>query len=1562
MAEDTILGTTIDFTVLDVIAYGLTDTKWNAKSELVSQPIMAFLPKWIGRYVCPGTRIVAKNFAYAYTMTGLAIMEKSDEETLWFVSSPEPSHRIVELCAGLGGWSQGAEIVGGQVNLFVDNNPTIARTLARSLNIPCMNLQEVIEVAKTAVLPSTFVLEACIKEPWVWVVIGLMNIKHILASPPCPPWSTASEAKGLGCNDGQLLLEIVSNARQVNIESISLENVAGIVEHSHYTCIRKTIRELGWKIILAGVHPAEPMCPMYRSRWLVALIPQKVVLFDEKIQKANNMKMPYPAPGIGKNNSMLAADCVQDYFQPWELQELTPTQEAIHAMSRFDFLPPKQRTAENRSKGSSEIFMLRVKTMKMCLPTIMAMQGSQHCLPEHCLQRKGLFAFVVPFQNGFRYIAPFEVLCAMAFSKDMMLPRQFSDAWRAVGNALTVPQAAFHCFRLHTALAATSPFHTHASELADIMCSINRTRYQLQNFQVLVSNDGLYMYLDPVMNIPPAIKRPFEDCNEWPESFSSKKQCTVEMQEPLMKEDKEIIITPTVPYSLDISHDFPATEIDEQSETESLHVDAPVLELNWDDLVYHGASQDSFISTHAIKVGGLDDKTTFAMPIAITDAWEKGIIQEQYGTIPFTMTHVQHTWSFVGWVKPHTLLSEAIHQALPHAAREHFESIQVNGISVHYQYQFPECQSIQCIFEPKVVHRLICTKILAKPIVLRVDVTWQIRDMAAYLAAEAAILPSAVDLWAGQQRCQHDAYAFSVPETIFQARLTANTHEVPIEKVSVQQEIHDLQKDEAMKHPKPDTITVAYADPQWKKVMIFSMNQRDTVAMMKCRMFPGMAKTIYYNDGSPIPETETIGDMAKRSGDVDILFDYRQPLPCTSLAFARPFQYADECCDSKIEVQDPFSIHTTTVYVPQGATLTEVAARIVASYSTDLSVQITQNGKLIDPRVAVRQCPDHIFRLRATGLVGGAKANDDVTRALEAALTARGVPSEAVQGRITVILNKIPAKDIRPDIHLESEAFWTRLKFMANEAKVRLITSQELKEHQKKVRAEKKHSPAIVAKPRPKASPNASSKEGLKASELSIDVAHFEAGKITPPAIDFAKFGPDATGIAVATMEEANKMLPISTLSADPLALIVITNREFAGHKPTTIPAHHKDGTPILLSVVILNFGDIAVVFKPQVPMASINEIASTVLEINVVRKFVAIWGEVQSPMTFLGTHLPELRQGQVIATWQMHFFDEDRNKTGHQNAHHLHGFVRVATTLVDATLARSGAAGIFIAPKDANKKHHPNYAVIQMPGLDLEEAVTTAKKHKTALGVVQLAKSFAIRCRRTDLAQLRPILLPGSICPQEGEIQQDATLWMIKHLLTSTTCQELTAAMKSIGWQASVVKPLNNTTWIVSAQTPPPCAHVAINNAFVAIVPARKTDDRSTLAAFTAVPKRANVKVVGDININCDDDDMTSEPSTSTTRFSDLQKNLEQQLNQLIETCMQATDQRLNHLESTMTETKTEMAGMKDHINNANNAVMQQMQTLFGQLQTNIGGRLDSLEKEVAADADRSRSRHRDS
>lgn len=644
MADDTTLGSSVDFVIHDVLSYGLTDTIWNATSSSVTGLIQVHLPKWMGQYLCPGTVITAVNFAYTHTLTGLAIMEKFGEETFWYMSSSEPSHNIAELCAGLGGWSQGAEFMGGQVRLFVDINPTVTKTLTRANNLPCMNLQTAILAAKSGTLPAIFVLEACIKEPWVWVIMGLMNIKHVLASTPCPPWSTATEAKGLNCNDGQLLLDLVTSSSLIRIESISLENVSGIAEHCHYQRIRKTIRELGWKIIMAGIHQAEPMCPMHRGRWLIALVPQEVELFDHKVQFANQMKMPCPALGIGRNNSMLAADCVQEHFQSWEMHELTPQQDAIDAMSRYDLLPVKQRTPENRSKSPHDIFMLRVKTMKMCLPTIMAMQGSQHCIPEHLLKQKGLFAFVVPHQQGFRYIAPFEVLCAMAFAPTTMLPRAFSDA--------------FHCCRLHHALGSLSPFHPNGETLSDVMCAINRARYKLQHYQVLTTSDGMYMFLDPIHEIPRGIKR---DCNdiEGQHAYETPKNAIVTLQPSYQDQVPLHDVSPTCPFTVEQQDDIvPPTQLDDTSPAEASYEQKGLLELDWNDLVANGAPQDWFLTTQKIDVGGLGVDNEYHMPQPIKDAWENGIIPEHVGTIPFSMHHPHRTWAFIGWVKPHMLIAD----------------------------------------------------------------------------------------------------------------------------------------------------------------------------------------------------------------------------------------------------------------------------------------------------------------------------------------------------------------------------------------------------------------------------------------------------------------------------------------------------------------------------------------------------------------------------------------------------------------------------------------------------------------------------------------------------------------------------------------------------------------------------------------------------------------------------------------------------------------------------------------------------------------------------------------
>ena len=109
--------------------------------------------------------------------------------------------------------------------------------------------------------------------------------------------------------------------------------------------------------------------------------------------------------------------------------------------------------------------------------------------------------------------------------------------------------------------------------------------------------------------------------------------------------------------------------------------------------------------------------------------------------------------------------------------------------------------------------------------------------------------------------------------------------------------------------------------------------------------------------------------------------------------------------------------------------------------------------------------------------------------------------------------------------------------------------------------------------------------------------------------------------------------------------------------------------------------------------------VASCVVEFWVRRDLAAQWKDVADHMQYLGVHLPELRNGKVMATWSAKFFSKDRKPAPHDKAAYLHGFFRLPMTVVDPVLARSGNAGIFLTPKGDDKKPHQAFAPYCLPG-----------------------------------------------------------------------------------------------------------------------------------------------------------------------------------------------------------------------------------------------------------------------
>ena len=592
----------------------------------------------------------------------------------------------------------------------------------------------------------------------------------------------------------------------------------------------------------------------------------------------------------------------------------------------------------------------------------------------------------------------------------------------------------------------------------------------------------------------------------------------------------------------------------------------------------------------------------------------------------------------------------------------------------------------------------------------------------------------------------------------------------------------------------------------------------------------------------------------------------------------------------------------------------------------------------------------------------------------------RGVPQEALAARAALLVGTIDASQLTTILSKDDRAAWDELKVQANKAKIRMITNVELKEHQKLQR--KKASEGTLqhkhTRPRGNDKPASSSDEPLK--KVFIDPKHFqcESGKVN--IIDLAQWGPDQCGIAIATTAEANKMMPVDKISPEPLALVVLTKDVFAGQVPIALPATEITGKPVLTSAVVLNFGDIEVHCKPNLPKVDLQETPTATLEVFIIRNLVNQWQDVQNPLNYLGLQLPEIRKGQVIASWNFRAYDEGRQRCKHDQANYVHGFVKIPEEVLQPTLVRSGQAGVFLQVKADNKKPDPRFGIVAMHGQTLEEVVKMAKTLKNVLGVVQLGQNgvFALRARREHIQEIRRNALPQGISLQEGEIPVGADWWILRNLNTSTTCDSITMALRELGWNASAIRPTGKNSWVVCSADEPPATHLCIGNDYVAVMPAKsQTSAKSSDTPVSTVQIGANFcpsmcpeESVGEVTT----------PTTVTSRIDhikqDLKADLEERLTNMIQDRMKECDMRVETLAATVeyvqnevqevqnavhdlrTDTKAEFTSIRGDIADGNNTIMSQMQSLFSKMQTELQTTL-TANKDTAVEADNKRPRH---
>ena len=565
-----------------------------------------------------------------------------------------------------------------------------------------------------------------------------------------------------------------------------------------------------------------------------------------------------------------------------------------------------------------------------------------------------------------------------------------------------------------------------------------------------------------------------------------------------------------------------------------------------------------------------------------------------------------------------------------------------------------------------------------------------------------------------------------------------------------------------------------------------------------------------------------------------------------------------------------------------------------------------------------------------------------------------------MKARVQTILSKIDNATIRAHMHDDPQTFWGYLKQWANDAKLRLITPEELKAQKKAGRLEaKEHSSASSSVKNKKLSE-------ATAEKVAIDTLHFVANNAAVKQIDLNGFAPDRTGIAIVTPEEAMKCLPVRNISVEPLALIVLTPFPFGGMPTVSVPAIDGKNNPIAVPVVILNFGEPKVEFKPKLPQTKLIGTPVVVLELIIRKELVTAWSEVQSPLAYLGLHIPEMRRDAVIEAWSLFPYGSHCWKTQHDHASYVHGFCKVKATAADQILKRSGHAGIFLAPKTPDKKKDLSYSLIQIPGKTLDEVICLSKDVPHTLGVVECMTNYAVRTRREHAHEVRAKILPQSISILEGQVQTDADWYLLKGLKDQTTHDILTKTLQDLGWnQAVAIRPTRGGAWLINAKDDPPFGHFQINETYVSVTKFNRKQD----VKHSPAPSDMKFQLVHS--------SVPATPAASTcsdtSRYDELQERLTTIINDKFAEKMNETQQQIQGLntavqnleqhgsqqkaailelkrsqEECVGKVNTMQQSMQSAISDGNAAIIQQMDKLFAHFNKNVDSRLAAIESKV--------------
>ena len=415
------------------------------------------------------------------------------------------------------------------------------------------------------------------------------------------------------------------------------------------------------------------------------------------------------------------------------------------------------------------------------------------------------------------------------------------------------------------------------------------------------------------------------------------------------------------------------------------------------------------------------------------DSWDSLPIPAP-SLLPCRILHDKGVWAVTQWVRNGASVCDMLRISLPHILAEHCADIQVNG-SKAIAYSVPSDPKGFCIRACfREFARVVTADILGTGRICMVDATWTVGDLLALVAGDAKVLCSQLVAQQDGVLAHPAEFVLARSGTSFQVSISPALMPLPalpVQMCNMPQLPFPPICSDASKPAGEAHIRLAIRHPVWTTVRTCAVRDDTHLSVAIRLLLPDIAATM---DILPVVNGFVCNPELALRATCELTFQSHKPYPRAAII-------AIPCVGNPAPDKD-----------------TTLVKRWVRS-PFHQSFLTMEDGKRIDPRTRV-ECtqPEKVLDFRACPVKGGAKQppkSDDIRKVVTKALADRGVPQPALPARVACVLSNVDPAHLRTRLHEPSHDFWSSLKKLASDAKIRLIIPTELKEWQQTLRKRK---------------------------------------------------------------------------------------------------------------------------------------------------------------------------------------------------------------------------------------------------------------------------------------------------------------------------------------------------------------------------------------------------------------------------------------------------------------------------------------------------------------------------